>query len=382
MTPKRQDMAAGTFWAGLDLGETRTSICVVDDDGNIVLETECDSTATNIVSLLEPYATHIGLVAAESGTGTYLVRKLRAAGLPTAIFESRKASRFLGIRRNKSDRSDAKGIADLARLGRNTVSQVHLKSLENQQLRSELLMRHKLVRLRVAVEASMRSRLVQYGRVLPKSHSPDALRKNVEAEVSSLRTEEGIDLSAHLDPLLGVAESLRRYERKLDREFAARAKRDPICQLLMEVPGVGPICALAFTSAVEDPHRFADATNVGAYLGLIPRRYQSGEVSRTLGITKTGNRLTRTLLVSAATVMLARKADCELQQWASTLKDRLGSQRAKVALARKLAVVMLSMWKEGEHFRPYPPRQFSPKPQQAHKIASPAQALISGVKPS
>ena len=118
----------------------------------------------------------------------------------------------------------------------------------------------------------------------------------------------------------------------------------------MEVPGVGVICALSFYSAVEDPDRFRSASDVGAYLGLSPRRYQSGGISRTFGITKAGSKLTRTHLVTAATVFGNIAPDCRLKRWSVALRERAGGKRARVALARKLAVILLTMWKNGTHF--------------------------------
>lgn len=124
----------------------------------------------------------------------------------------------------------------------------------------------------------------------------------------------------------------------------------------MEIPGVGPLCALSFYSAIEDPSRFSSAADVGAYLGLVPRRHQSGEASRSIGITKTGSKLTRQHLVTSALVMKRCTSDCALRDWGVTLKARIGAGRAKVAVARKLAIVMLNIWKTGARFEPYPTR--------------------------
>jgi transposase len=128
----------------------------------------------------------------------------------------------------------------------------------------------------------------------------------------------------------------------------------------MEIPGVGWVCALSFYTAIGDPNRFARPDDVGAYLGLVPRRYQSGEVSRTRGITKTGSKLTRQHLVTAAMVMRTRKVDCALRDWGLVLKDRIGGGRSRVAMARKLAGVMLCMWKSGDRFEPYPSARGNP----------------------
>jgi transposase len=347
-------MAEATLWVGLDLGERVTSVCVIDDAGAPLHEQDCPTSVDDIEASLSAFRrSDVGLIAVEAGSETHLVRKLRARGYPVGIFESRKASRFLAIRRCKTDSGDARGLADIARLGRATVSQVYLKSPECQQLRSKLIMRRKLVHLRVAMEGSIRSRLALHGRRFSWPHSPGSLKRQVIEAADSLKREEGWDLSDLL-PLADVCESLRAYLHHIDRELNFAAKANPICKLLMEIPGVGPLCALTFYSSIEDPERFRKSADVAAYLGLIPRRYQSGEHSRTLGITKTGCKLTRTLLVTAATIFRRHAPDCALKAWALALQERIGPGRSRVALARKLAIVMLTMWKRGSHFQTSP----------------------------
>lgn len=348
-----RDMADDLVWVGLDLGQARTSVCVVDQLGGVLLEDTCRTDLSDLETTLSPFPAQLmGLIAVEAGSEIHIVRKLLKRGYPVRVFEARKASKFLAIRRNKTDSSDAKGLADLGRLGQNTVSQVYLKSPECQELRSQLVMRHRLVRLRVSAEGSVRSRLALHGRRLVASNVPGSFRKHGEACIKDLLTHEGIDLEAELGPLVDLCEDLRTYLAKLDRSLAQRAKHHPVCKRLMEVPGVGPICAISFYSAIEEPSRFRRTADVGAYLGLTPRRHQSGEMSRTTGITKTGNKLTRSHLVTAATVLRRHGGDSALRQWALKASERIGAHRARVALARKLAVVLLVMWKTGTHFEP------------------------------
>jgi transposase len=336
----------------LDVGEKRTSVCVVGGGGETLHEDTCVTSIECLEGILGHFPIgSIALVAMEAGNDVHIARKLLARGYPVSVFEARKASKFLAIRRNKTDASDAKGLADLARLGRHSVSEVRLKSVECQLLRSELLMRQKLVKVRVTVEASIRSRLAMYGRLLKLPNRYRSIRGMIEAEADALLAAEGIDIRPHLDPLTDISENLRQYLRAFDHSLERRAFAHPVCKLLMGIPGVGPISALSFYSAIEDPHRFRPASNVGAFLGLAPRRYQSGEVSRTVGITKTGNKMTRTHLVTAAIMLRKCGKDTALAEWATTLSERLGKRRASVALARKLAVVMLAMWKTGAPYR-------------------------------
>jgi transposase len=342
-------------WIGLDLGLRQTNVCVIDDDGTTLHEQECETALAPLEDAVSSFPRErIGLIAVEAGSDTHIVRKLRSAGFPVTMFEARKASKFLAVRRNKTDASDARGLADLARIGRNTISQVYLKSPECQQLRGQLVLRKKLVTIRVMIEGSIRSRLALYGRKLKKTEALGGLRRQVKTELSLLKSEEGVDIAADVLPLVDVCESLRTYLTKLDAKLEKKAKSHPVCKLLMQVPGVGPICALSFYSAIEDPDRFRHPSDVAAYLGLVPRRYQSGEVSRTLGITKTGSKLTRTHLVTAALVFGTRAPDCALKDWYLALRQRIGSMRARVALARKLSIVLMTMWKEGAGFEPHP----------------------------
>jgi transposase len=354
-------MTANAVWVGLDLGQERTNICVIDDAGKTLHELVCPTTLVGIEAGLSPFPRcSIGLLAVEAGAETHIVRKLRSRGYPVTIFESRKASKFLAIRRSKTDAGDARGLADVARLGRNTVSEVYLKSLACQQLRSRLVMRQKLVRLRVATQGSIRSRLALYGRRIAASKAVGGIRKQVEAQLMLLKAEEGIDLGRDLLPLVDFCESLRQYQKHLDKDLTQEAADHPVCRLLMGVPGVGPICALSFYTAIENSSRFRRTADVAAYFGLVPRRHQSGNSSRTLGITKSGSTLTRSHLVTAATVFRTRAPDCALKSWALLLEDRIGARRARVALARKLAILLLTIWKNGSSFEQYPAAKLDP----------------------
>lgn len=343
----------GTAWAGLDMGLRKTHVCIVDDAGVTAHESVCDSAFEPIAAELSAARERLRLIAVEAGCGAHLIRKLRAAGYPVAVFEARKASKFLAIRRSKTDSGDAHGLADLARLGGESFSQIHLKSVDCDLVRGQLAIRQKMVRLRLAAEAALRSRLSLYGLSMKRGNRRGFLTSNVASELAKLNAEEGIDLSDELLPLAEMCEGLREYQRKLDKRVAAEAESRIECRRLMEVAGVGPICSLSFYSAIEDPRRFQRPSDVAAYLGLAPRRYQSGEVSCTRGITKNGNKLTRTHLVTAAMIFQRRAPDCALKDWHKALKERIGPKRARIALARKLAIVLLSMWKNDEPFIPY-----------------------------
>ena len=348
-------MSGAKVWIGLDLGGERTHICIVDDAGSPLVECDCSTTAAEIEASLAKFPLpQIGLIAVEAGADMHVVRTLRLRAYPVVIFEARKASRFLAIRRNKTDSGDARGLADLARLGRNTVSQVYLKSPEIQHLRSRLVLRHRLVLIKVSAEGALRSRLALHGRRLKTTKVLGGLRDQVEAHIAHIREVDGIDLAGDVRPLVNVCESLKRHLKQLELALDRAARGNSVCRLLMQVPGIGPICAVSFYTAIEEPHRFGKNSDVGAYLGLVPRRYQSGQTSKTLGITKTGSKLTRSHLVTAATLFSRYAPDCALKDWAMAAKERLGARRANVAVARKLAIILLCMWKTRTPFRLYP----------------------------
>ena len=165
-------------------------------------------------------------------------------------------------------------------------------------------------------------------------------------------TGERAQLARLVQPLLAVHAAAGRELEALDEQVAARAAADPVCRRLMTVPGVGGLTALAFVATVDDPRRFAKAAQAGAYLGLVPRQFQSGEVDIKGALLKRGDRMLRHLLYEAANSVLGRlKRDCGLRRWGLALQERLGAKRARVAVARKLAVLLHRLWQRDEEFR-------------------------------
>jgi transposase len=349
------------LWVGIDLGRYRSSLCILDGQGQVLLQDSCETDVEQMEALIAPFSRDaIQRVALEAGAISHIARKLLARGYPVSVFETRKASKFLTLRRSKSDTGDARGLADLARLGLHTVSQVHLSSPECQRLRSRLKLRGRLVRLRVSMEGAVHARLAFEGCRVRRKQGSARLRDKVGQLLTDLDPAHRQDLELQLEPFIDLSERARAHLAKIDNELASYARKHPVCSHLMQIFGVGPICATAFFSAVEDPARFARVSDVGAYLGLVPRRRQTGESARMLGITKTGSKLARMHLVNSATVLMNRGPDCALKSWSLELRQRCGRQRARVALARKLAVVLLSMWKSGAPFEQHRSRSADP----------------------
>lgn len=346
-------MARTSLWIGLDVGENEMAVCETDDQGNVTFESLLPVDVTALHTLLRPRKRRIRLIGLEAGScGTALSRSLRKLGYPVAIFEARQASRFLAIRQNKTDKNDARGLADIARLGRDSVSEVRLKTPECQRLRSTLVTRQRLIQLRLALEGTIRSLFRLNGGKLRRAYSVVTLRRYTSEEIRRLRKADRIDLSEDIEPLLELCVAIRGYIDALDERLTKKAEGDPVCRRFLEIPGVGPITALCFYSAIEDPGRFRRNADVGAFLGLVPMVRQSGQSIARYRISKRGDAMTRKCLITAAQQHL-RYGKSALTAWGENLGERLRRGGVKVAIARKLAITMLAIWKSGDRYQPY-----------------------------
>lgn len=347
-------MFKARIWVGVDVGESISFLSVIDKDDNEISKICLPTSYKSIATYLEDFdGFEIVQIAIESSNaGTHLVRKLREKDLPVEVYETRRASKYLRVRGNKTDGNDARGLAEIAKLGRSVLTKVHLKSPAFQKLRSELMFRHKLTLHRVACEAMIRSFIKLNGGTLKSVTSARTLRKHVGDELTRMKMTLGVDLAKDVEPLLELACGLRQYLTTVEAHFTAFANKNPVCSRFLEIPGVGPICAVSFYSAIEDPARFSRAIDVGPYLGMVPTVAQSGKSIKYGRISKRGNKLTRTHLTLAAGALLNRCKDNPLQIWGKNLEERVGHGKARVALARKLAVLMMTIWKSGERYDP------------------------------
>lgn len=341
------------IWAGLDVGVETTAVCIIDDSGEIVHQATCATALKDVRRELSCLRRRRhARVALEASTGTHLARGLRTHGYEVDLFEQRQLSKFLRLRRNKTDAGDAIGIANAARLGASTISKVHLKTLECQYLQSRLTIRRHLVRQRVASTNVLGRQLELYGGRL-RCCSGTKLRSRVEAEMRAVFGRGSNGLTEELRKLLDRCEELIDHQHALDRELKRLALGNEVCCRFMEIPGVGPLCALSFYVTVGDPSRFARSADIGSYLGLTPRISQSGLSMRMGRISKMGSSSTRALLVGAGMkFMRFEKGESTLGSWAAALEVRRGRRKAAVGLGRKLATVMLAMWKSGESYEP------------------------------
>jgi len=259
--------------------------------------------------------------------------------------ETRHAQRFLSSRPVKTDKNDARGIAEMMRLGH--YRPVHVKSPAAQSMRTTLAARMQLVASQLQIEGTIRGLLKVYGLKIGAIH-----RNRFAARVLELLEMAALtELSAAIEPLLRVREGMRTERKAFDRTLASAARRSDVGRRLMTIPGVGPVTTLAYIATVDDPGRFGTSKALGAHLGLTPRVYQSGEIDRSGQISKCGDRMLRHLLYEAASALMTRTRKwSRLHDWGVSVAKRRGMKRATVAVARKLAVIMHRIWVTGDEF--------------------------------
>lgn len=334
------------YFAGLDVSMEETHICVVDGDGEIVLQANAASSAEVIAAELAKAPTCRRVIFETGRMAPMLYHGLHERGVPVVCIESRQAYQALkSLATHKTDRNDARGLAHLARTG--FFKATHVKSLPAHAIRSLIIARKKLVGQRVMLENQIRGLAVVFGVRLPRGLSPAFVKQ-------ALRTSAGIDgLSAAMRGLTTARAAVLSAIASIDADLKRMARASNACRQLMTIPGVGHITALAFMAAVDDPERFRRSRDIGAYLGLVPRRYQSGEIDYTGSISKCGDRRVRTLLYEAANVMLTRyKGALKLKDWALAIARRSTMRKARIALARRLAIIMHAMLRDGTEFKP------------------------------
>ena len=332
-------------YAGLDVSLELTSVCIVDARGAIVRETKVPSHPEDLVGHLRSVEHPVTRIGLEAGPlSQWLHAGLVAAGFETVLLETRHVKAALSAMTVKTDRRDARGIAQLLRLG--WYRPVHAKSISAQEVRS-LLTARKLIQSKLLdVECSIRGVLRGFGFKVGAIS-----RGRFELRIRELVDGNAI-LENVIDAMLAARTALDSEFKRLHRTLLGIVRDDPVCRLLMSVPGVGAIVAITFKSGVDDPSRFRRSRDVGPHFGLTPRKYQSGELDVTGSITKVGDRMVRTALYEAASVMLTRTVRISpLKSWALGVAKRRGTKKARVALARKLGVILHRMWIDGTSFR-------------------------------
>ena len=335
---------ARTTYAGLDVSLKETAICIVDDGGKIILERAVPTDPQVIGKFLRKYGPGLERFGLESGaTSAWLWREFRGMGLPVICLDSRHAHRVLSMKRNKNDRNDARGLADLVRMG--WYREARVRSIDAQFVRSMLLSRQQLLQSRRAIENQIRGALKTLGVMTGPTKG-----RGFMPRVTELRADNDW-LGPVLDPLIAAHASIAKQLKVVSASVLDAAREDADVRRMMTVPGIGAMTALAFKAAIDDPKRFTSSTKVGPYLGLTPRQYQSGESEWIGGIGKTNDPLLRSYLYEAAGVLMTRvRRSCPLKMWALRLAKRIGWKRASIAVARKLAVILHAIWRDGTEF--------------------------------
>ena len=332
-------------YAGIDVSLKESHVCVVDETGRVLREGHVASEPAALIGFFQGLDFPLARIGLEAGPlSQWLYAALQAAGLAMVCLETRQVKAALSAMAVKTDRKDARGLAQIVRTG--WYGAVHVKSLRSQEARALLQARQLAIKQLGEVSSSIRGLLRNFGLKVGR-----VSRSEFPFRVRAL-LDERPSLSPIIEPLLAVRAALREALATLERQAVRTARQDPVCRLLATTTGVAAVVALTYRSGVDDPHRFAKSKAVGAHYGMIPKRYQSGESDRIGQISKVGDEAVRRALYQAAHTILTRPVKWSaLKAWAVQVAKRRGMKRAKVALARKLAVVLHRMWVDGAEFR-------------------------------
>lgn len=332
-------------YAGLDVSLEETTICVVDETGKVIRELRAASEPDALAETLAATGLSFERVGLEAcSLSSWLHQGLTRAGLPALCIETRAAKAAMGAMPNKTDRNDARGLAQIIRTG--WYRAVHVKSTPCRSARALLGARRTMLNKQRDIENAVRAVLREVGL---KLGTPS--RKLFAGRIRELASVDAA-ISDIVEPLLAVLDTMARQIEQLTKRVLDAVRVEPICRRLMTVPGVGPLTALAFRATVDQPERFRRSRDVGAHLGLTPRRYQSGETDIQGRISRCGDELARTALYEAAHTLLTR---CQkwstLKAWGMRVAQRRGMAKARVAVARQLAVILHRMWSDRAEFR-------------------------------
>ncbi len=286
-------------FAGIDVSLEQSSVCVVDAAGKIIREAKVASEPEALVVFFREFGIEVSRIGLEAGPLSQWLRAgLVAAGFDVVLLETRHVKAALSAMIVKTDRKDARGVAQLLRMG--WFRPVHAKSPGAQEIRALLVARKLLQAKLLDIEFSIRGILRGFGLKMGevrRSRFAERVRELVAGHAMLERLSE---------PMLRARETLRTEYGRLHREILAIVKPDAVCRRLMTVPGVGALVAITFKSAVDDPARFAKSRAVGAHFGLTPKKYQSGETDVSGGISRVGDAMVRATLYEAAHIMLSR----------------------------------------------------------------------------
>ncbi len=335
------------LFVGLDVSKDETAICVRTQSGSVKSAykkaTDPDAIYRALMSELEL----IRCVVLETGRmANWLYSELSLRGLPIVCIDARQAHAVLSQMHNKTDKNDAAMLAELARTG--FYKRIEVKSRVSQERRALLRAREVAIKSRLNVENTIRGLLASFGIRLPKYLKTYDQRVRTALEGQS-------DLMRIIMPLLRLRTEALRQAAALTKDMVRQAQMNETCRRLMTIPGIGAVSAVTYVATIDTPDRFAHSRSVGAYIGLTSRKYQSGDIDYNGRISRRGDQMLRAVLYEAANSLLCRVKSGlgqRLRDWAIALKKRTSHKKAVVALARKLAVIMHAIWKDGTEFEP------------------------------
>jgi transposase len=333
------------YFAGLDVSNDETSLCVVDEKGAVILTAKALTEPDAIEEVLRPYAGRLRRVGHEAGSlSPWLHAGLEQLGVPIICLETRHVRAAMSAQRNKTDAADALGLAHIMRTG--WFKTAHMKNEVHYRLRLLLTHRRNMKRKFLDLENAVRHSLKVFGVKLGKVG-----RGGFEA--AARRAVAADPLTANvIDCMLTARAALWEQYLRLHKLVVGAAINDELCTRFMAIPGVGPVTALNMACAIDDPSRFKRSRDVGAYFGLTSRRWQSGTSIDIKGrISKIGDADVRRSLYEAATVLLKRfKGQDSIKSWGLKIAKRSCHAKACVAVARKLATIMHAMWRDGTFY--------------------------------
>lgn len=332
-------------YAGIDVSLELSSVCIVDAKGKIVREAKIASDPDALIAFFKRLGFPVARIGLEAGPlSQWLYAGLAQAGFEAVLLETRHVKAVLSAMTVKTDRKDARGIAQLIRMG--WFRSVHCKSLGSQEVRALLVARKQLLGKLGDIELSIRGILRGFGLKMGV-----VTRRRFEERARELSTGQAM-LETVVGAMFVARAALQTEYGKLHKTMLAIVHDDKVCRRLMTVPGVGPVVAITFKTAVDDPARISKSNAVGPLFGLTPKKYQSGETDVTGGITRVGDTMVRTAVYEAANILLSRMTRFSaLKRWGMEVAKRRGLKRAKVALARKIGVILHRMWIDGTDFR-------------------------------
>jgi transposase len=334
-------------YSGIDLGNKKTAICVISENREVVLEKEVATDGEEITKVLSGFK-NLTCIVESAPLAEWLCKVVSDSGHEISIVCARKAKKVLSASgKKKTDKRDAQSLAELCRSG--WYEAVHRKSEQAREHRTYLMARKTLVEESTKLRVTIRGLLKANGIRLTAEGAEfsEQVRKTIESLPELVREA--------IDSLLVMYEQVSQQQKRMYRQLDKLSEQEEVTKLLETVPSVGPSTAIGFFCTIDNPHRFRTAEQVVSYIGLNSSVYQSGETEYRGRISKEGDHLLRSLLVEAAHNLLSlNKCDCALKRWGLKLQEKKGGGKARVAVARKLAIIMWQMWRKQEPFRNSP----------------------------